>query len=138
MSRSEQSWPSVGGVAGRGPLKRSVSLEVDQQSLDDSILQIPKLRLRRTVRKMTQQSSGKRRSRASLAAATGQGDRPPQSAVLDQLFDFIGSHPEAAVSPWRFLEAVNIRRERSVARHYALAYMKQLLQAGVGVVSKHG
>jgi hypothetical protein len=32
----------------------------------------------------------------------------------------------------RFLEAVNVRRERSVARHYPLVYMKQLLMAGGG------
>ena len=133
MSRSLQSWPS-----GVRTLKRSVSLEVDQQSLDDSILQIPKLRLKRTIRKMTlnkrTMTSSLRPYKAKVAAAESLdgGERPPQSAVLDQLFDFIGSHPEAAVSPWRFLAAVNIRRERSVARHYALVYMKQLLMAGGG------
>lgn len=133
MSRSLQSWPPGGGR----PLKRSVSLEVDQQSLDDSILQIPKLRLKRTVRKMAQKKrpSSRLHPKAKDTVGREEDERLPQSAVLDQLFDFIGSHPEAAVSPWRFLEAVNIRRERSVARHYALVYMKQLLMAGGGDAS---
>ena len=114
-------------------LRRSASLEVDQQSLDDSILQIPKLRLKRTIRKMAAQHHKKATTRLYPPAKEEEGgERSPQSAVLDQLFDFIGSHPEAAVSPWRFLEAVNIRRERSVARQYALVYMKQLLTAGGG------
>ena len=132
MSRSLQGWPNAGG--GVRTLKRSTSLEVDQQSLDDSILQIPKLRLRRTIRKMALHKKARTSSRLLYPKAKNGGgeddERIPQSAVLDQLFDFIGSHPEAAVSPWRFLEAVNIRRERSVARHYALVYMKQLLMAG--------
>jgi hypothetical protein len=137
MSRSLQSWPS-GGSRLSG-LRRSASLEVDQQSLDDSILQIPKLRLKRTIRRMSAQAHQQHKKTTtrlyppppSSTKEDVEGEsRPPQSAVLDQLFDFIGSHPEAAVSPWRFLEAVNVRRERSVARHYALVYMKQLLMAG--------
>jgi hypothetical protein len=138
MSRSLQSWPS-GGSRLSG-LRRSASLEVDQQSLDDSILQIPKLRLKRTIRRMSAQAHQQHKKTTRLyppPSSTKEDDssgesRPPQSAVLDQLFDFIGSHPEAAVSPWRFLAAVNVRRERSVARHYALVYMKQLLMAGGG------
>jgi hypothetical protein len=137
MSRSLQRWPS-GGSRLSG-LRRSASLEVDQQSLDDSILQIPKLRLKRTIRRMSAQAHQQHKKTttrlypppSSSTKEDVEGEsRPPQSAVLDQLFDFIGSHPEAAVSPWRFLEAVNVRRERSVARHYALVYMKQLLMAG--------
>ena len=136
MSRSLQSWPSGSRLSG---LRRSASLEVDQQSLDDSILQIPKLRLKRTIRRMSAQAHQQHKKTTRLYPPPSstkedvEGEsRPPQSAVLDQLFDFIGSHPEAAVSPWRFLEAVNVRRERSVARHYALVYMKQLLMAGGG------
>ena len=118
MSRSLQSWPSVDSKS----LKKQLSFDIEQ-SLDDSILQIPKLRLKRKIRKIKQS--------AAQLNKPDEDDKLPQTVVLEQLFQFIGSHPEQAVSPWKFLEAVGIRRERSVSRKYALTFMKELLKSAV-------
>ena len=62
-----------------------------------------------------------------------QEDKTAESIVLDQLFSFIGSHPETAVSCVSFLKAVQVRRERSLTRKMALNLMKQLLNAAISV-----
>ena len=121
MSRSLQSWPS--GHSDSKSLKKQFSFDIEQ-SLDDSIIQIPKLRLRRKIRKMKQSATQTMRN-------DFEEDKLPQTIILDQLFEFVGSHPEKAVSPWKFLEAVGIRRERSVTRKYALIFMKQLLTSAI-------
>ena len=91
MSRSLQSWPSVESKS----LKKQLSFDIEQ-SLDDSILQIPKLRMKRKIMKM-------KKTAAQINKTESEDDKLPQTLILEQLFQFIGSHPEKAVSPWKFL-----------------------------------
>ena len=119
MSRSLQSWPSGDSKS----LKKQISFDIEQ-SLDDSILQIPKLRMKRKIRKM-------KNTTAQLNNSENDDDKLPQTLILEQLFQFIGSQPEKAISPWKFLEAVDSRREKSVSRKYALMFMQQLLSSAV-------
>ncbi|XP_076346000.1 putative E3 ubiquitin-protein ligase HECTD4 isoform X3 [Tachypleus tridentatus] len=55
--------------------------------------------------------------------------KPACSALLDQLFSFIGSHPEKSVSPQSFLMAAKVRHWRGKTRKQALIHMKELLTA---------
>eukprot|EP00092_Neocalanus_flemingeri_P030552 GFUD01033172.1.p1 GENE.GFUD01033172.1~~GFUD01033172.1.p1 ORF type:complete len:4225 (-),score=861.78 GFUD01033172.1:307-12981(-) len=125
MTRSLQNWPSVGEAKS---FKKQMSFDIEQ-SLDDSILQIPKLQLKRKIRKMKQTES----TINYIGKGGDEDDKLPHSRLLDQLFDFIGSHPEKAVSTEDFLEAVNIRKVRGFNRKQALAMMKELLNAAVNV-----
>ncbi|GFO01128.1 HECT domain-containing e3 ubiquitin protein ligase 4 [Plakobranchus ocellatus] len=59
----------------------------------------------------------------------GDQDRPPHVVVIDQLFAFIGSDPEKAVSSHKFLSAAEERRKRGVSRQMALSHIKDLLAA---------
>ena len=119
MSRSLQSWP----MGDSKSLKRQISFDIEQ-SLDDSILQIPRLRMRKRIRKM-------KNTAAQLNKIDNDEDKLPTTLILDQLFQFIGSQPEKAISPWKFLEAVGSRREKSVSRKYALMFMQQVLSSAV-------
>lgn len=63
----------------------------------------------------------------------GERDRPPHVVVIDQLFAFIGSDPEKAVSSHKFLRAAEERRKRGVSRQMALSHIKDLLAAAARV-----
>ena len=106
MSRSLQNWPSTGSRH----LKHQSSRDL---VFDDSILQIPKLKIRRKFRKETN------------------SEELPHSKLLDQLFEFIGSHPEAAVSSNHFIEAARLRKLRGMYRKQAMMIMKDLLRLSV-------
>ena len=124
MSRSLQGWPADHHrCRGRQQqMTRRQSAEMER-SLDDSILQIP--RLKRSIRKM---KSAKSTIDDLSSAATSQAvTAAPESVVLEQLFSFIGSHPEKAISAASFLRSVSQRRRRSRGRIQALALMRQLL-----------
>ena len=114
MSRSLQNWPSV------GTKKWKNQFSVDQ-SFDDSILQIPKLQMKIQVRRMNtspkhDQFSGDEESKKL------------ETCLLDQLFNFIGSHPEKAVSSNDFIEAARARKMRGICRKQSLTVMSDLLQ----------
>ena len=127
-SRSLQGWPGDKGK--RRHMTRQQSAELER-SLDDSILQIP--RLKRSIRKIKSAKStieelgshsaslGDKSSTQPMAAAA------PELVVLEQLFSFIGSHPEKAIPAASFLHSVSERRRRSRGRIQALALMRQLL-----------
>ena len=123
MSQSLQNWPSVGDTKS---LRKQLSFDIEQ-SLDDSILQIPKLQLKRKIRKIKQKESQTNYG----ALERDDEDKLPHSKLLDQLFNFIGSHPEKAVSSVDFLEAANVRKSRGFYRKQALAMMKELLNNAV-------
>ena len=128
MSRSLQGWP-VDHLRCRGrqqQMTRRQSAEMER-SLDDSILQIP--RLKRSIRKIkSAKSTIDDLSSAATSHATKEAEAAaPESVVLEQLFSFIGSHPEKAISAASFLRSVSQRRRRSRGRIQALALMRQLL-----------
>ena len=106
MSRSLQSWPSTGNRQ----LKHQSS---SSQAWDDSILQIPKLKIKRKLR------------------SNSNNEKLPHSKLLSQLFDFIGSHPEKAVKSSDFIEAARTRKMRGVYRKQAMMIMKDLLKVSV-------
>ncbi|XP_025090246.1 probable E3 ubiquitin-protein ligase HECTD4 isoform X2 [Pomacea canaliculata] len=56
-------------------------------------------------------------------------DKPPYITLIDQLFSFIGSDPEKAVSCSSFLVAAEVRHKRGCIRKKALLHMKDLLAA---------
>ncbi|KAL8604631.1 hypothetical protein ACOMHN_013411 [Nucella lapillus] len=56
-------------------------------------------------------------------------DKPPYITLIDQLFAFIGSDPEKAVSCSSFLVAAQVRHKRGSIRKKALLHMKDLLAA---------
>ncbi|KAL3856755.1 hypothetical protein ACJMK2_011476 [Sinanodonta woodiana] len=59
--------------------------------------------------------------------------RPPHVALLSQLFQFIGSDPEKAISSEDFLKAAQLRWRRGNTRKQALIHMKELLSAAARV-----
>ncbi|CAG5121382.1 unnamed protein product, partial [Candidula unifasciata] len=59
----------------------------------------------------------------------GDQDKPPHIVVIDQLFAFIGSDPEKAVSCVQFLKAAEERSKRGAIRNTALDHIKDLLAA---------
>jgi hypothetical protein len=118
MTRSLQCWPADKGR--RRIMTKQQSMEIER-SLDDSILQIPKLK--KSARKMRSARS----VIEDLSSLGSHGDKEPESIVLDQLFSFIGSHPEKAIPASSFLKSVMERRRRSRGRIQSLALMRQLL-----------
>ncbi|KAK7506010.1 hypothetical protein BaRGS_00002732 [Batillaria attramentaria] len=56
-------------------------------------------------------------------------DKPAYITLIDQLFAFIGSDPEKAVSCSSFLVAAEVRHKRGTIRKKALLHMKDLLAA---------
>ena len=66
--------------------KAEDQLNLLDNSLDDSILQIPKLQQLRRIRKLRQ------RDREDLRTQNGENAnrKPRQRKLMDQLFDFIG------------------------------------------------
>ncbi|XP_026544984.1 probable E3 ubiquitin-protein ligase HECTD4 [Notechis scutatus] len=60
-------------------------------------------------------------------------DKPTYSVLLGQLFAFIGTNPEQAVSSSGFLLAAQTRWRRGNTRKQALVHMRELLTAAVRV-----
>ncbi|XP_063042342.1 probable E3 ubiquitin-protein ligase HECTD4 isoform X2 [Engraulis encrasicolus] len=60
-------------------------------------------------------------------------DRPTYSVLLGQLFAFIGTTPDQAVSSSSFLAAAQTRWRRGSTRRQALVHMRELLTAAVRV-----
>ncbi|XP_046872567.1 probable E3 ubiquitin-protein ligase HECTD4 isoform X1 [Hypomesus transpacificus] len=60
-------------------------------------------------------------------------DKPTYSVLLGQLFAFIGTMPDQAVSSSSFLSAAQTRWRRGSTRKQALVHMRQLLTAAVRV-----
>ena len=112
MSRSLERWP-------RKKIKSLTNKNKDQ-ILDDSILIIPKLQLKRKVRKMNGLTFEKIENNKS--------NRMPNMELLEQLFEFIGSSPEKAVTSNEFIEAAKTRKSRGLCRRQALNIMKKILQ----------
>jgi hypothetical protein len=119
MTRSLQSWPEVTGEF--RSFRRQMS-EVER-SLDDSILQIPKLQSRLNIFK------GRKSALDALRRELHQETSSTKSNLLEQIFCFIGYRPEEAVSSKSFLKAVSIRRQRSLDRIEALKLMRGILQS---------
>ena len=111
MFQSLQSWPTRETRSYR----KQMSFDVEQ-FLDDSILQIPKLRIQRKVVK-------NKDSKQNLKHDTSFSSNP----ILDEIFEFIGSYPEKSISPWKFLEVVNNRKAKSISRKYSLMFVQTLL-----------
>ena len=112
MSRSLERWP-------RKKIKSFTDKNKDQ-ILDDSILIIPKLQLKRKVRKMNGLTYEKIENHKS--------NKMPNMELLQQLFEFIGSSPEKAVTSNEFIEAAKTRKSRGLCRRQALTIMKKILQ----------
>ena len=119
MTRSLQSWPEVTGEF--KSFRRQIS-EVER-SMDDSILQIPKLQSRLNIFK------GRKSALDALRRELHQETSTSKSNLLEQIFCFIGYRPEEAVSSKSFLKAVSIRRQRSLDRIEALKLMRGILQS---------
>ncbi|XP_031704959.1 probable E3 ubiquitin-protein ligase HECTD4 isoform X2 [Anarrhichthys ocellatus] len=60
-------------------------------------------------------------------------DKPTYSVLLGQLFAFIGTNPDQAVSSSSFLSAAQTRWRRGTTRKQALVHMRELLTAAVRV-----
>ncbi|KAF6729287.1 putative E3 ubiquitin-protein ligase HECTD4 [Oryzias melastigma] len=60
-------------------------------------------------------------------------DKPTYSVLLGQLFAFIGTSPDQAVSSSSFLSAAQTRWRRGSTRKQALVHMRELLTAAVKV-----
>ncbi|XP_043924358.1 probable E3 ubiquitin-protein ligase HECTD4 isoform X2 [Protopterus annectens] len=60
-------------------------------------------------------------------------DKPTYSVLLGQLFAFIGTNPDQAVSSSSFLLAAQTRWRRGCTRKQALVHMRELLTAAVRV-----
>ncbi|XP_022104608.1 probable E3 ubiquitin-protein ligase HECTD4 isoform X2 [Acanthaster planci] len=58
-----------------------------------------------------------------------QADKQAHTLLLDELFSFIGTNPEQAVSLESFLSAARVRSRRGSTRKQALIHIKQLLLA---------
>ena len=110
MSRSLESWPSK---------RNRHSRKYEDQIIDDSILIIPKLQLKRKVRKINSMTFEKIENSESKTM--------PHIKLLEQLFEFIGSSPEKAVTSNEFIEAAKTRKSRGLCRKQALTIMKKIL-----------
>ncbi|KAJ3603715.1 hypothetical protein NHX12_028456 [Muraenolepis orangiensis] len=66
-------------------------------------------------------------------AAEDHRDKPTYSVLLGQLFAFIGTAPDQAVSSSSFLSAAQTRWRRGSTRKQALVHMRELLTAAVRV-----
>ncbi len=117
MARSLQNWPGE-----RIKFTRQQSQEIER-CLDDSILQIPRLKKSKSARE-----SGDFALNFLEKMLRQDSDEPArESKVLKELFEFIGSFPEQAVSAQIFLSAIQTRRQRSRQRIQALSLMKGIV-----------
>ncbi|KAK3084084.1 hypothetical protein FSP39_007865 [Pinctada imbricata] len=107
---------SMSGIA------RSMSAPSGVESVhDDSILDIVPLHRRK-------QKRGASSVLQDLVEEENK-DLPPHVTLIEQLFLFIGSEPEKAISSKDFLSAAQTRWRRSKTRKLALVHMKELLTA---------
>ena len=123
MTRSLQNWPDLSSGEFRGFRRQHSDIE---RSLDDSILQIPKLKSR------LKNVKGRKIALDALKRELRQ-DKSDKLNLIDQLFNFIGYRPEEAVSTGSFLKAVAIRRNRCQQRIEALTFMRNLLDSTAGL-----
>ncbi|KAK2522841.1 Hectd4 [Columba guinea] len=99
-------------------------------SFDGSDLENVVLALRR--RHVTSHRSSSFTLLQSLAIEDSR-DKPTYSVLLGQLFAFIGTNPDQAVSSSSFLLAAQTRWRRGNTRKQALVHMRELLTAAVRV-----
>ncbi|OWF52164.1 E3 ubiquitin-protein ligase HECTD4 [Mizuhopecten yessoensis] len=106
-------------------LSRSMSAPTGVESVyDETVLEVLKIRSRKR--------HGKRKGPASVLQELAEDDNkdvPPHVVLVDQLFSFIGSDPEKAISSKDFLSAAQTRWRRGNTRKQALVHMKELLTA---------
>ncbi|XP_055995500.1 probable E3 ubiquitin-protein ligase HECTD4 isoform X2 [Ostrea edulis] len=94
---------------------------------DDSVLEI-------NIKQRKRKSHRRTPSSVLQDLVDGEGrDKPPHTILIDQLFSFIGSSPEKAISPKDFLAAAATRLKRGNTRKQALIHMKELLTAATKV-----
>lgn len=121
MTRSDTNMLETGKISSRSCPSNLKS------SQDDSIIEIMKLQRRRQARKKAVVSI------LQDLVEEDQVDKPPHIVLIDQLFNFIGSNPEKAISCEDFLSAAQIRYKRGITRKQALVHMKALLTAATKV-----
>ncbi|CAB4054717.1 HECTD4 [Lepeophtheirus salmonis] len=102
MTQSLISWPD-------SITKKKKFLE-RERSLDDSILQIPLLKKNHVTSKFENKKS-------------------TEAEILDEIFEFIGSHPEKAVSQRSFLNAIQTRQRRYECRNLSIIQMKEIISS---------
>ncbi|XP_040578210.1 probable E3 ubiquitin-protein ligase HECTD4 [Lepeophtheirus salmonis] len=102
MTQSLISWPD-------SITKKKKFLE-RERSLDDSILQIPLLKKNHVTSKFENKKS-------------------TEAEILDEIFEFIGSHPENAVSQRSFLNAIQTRQRRYECRNLSIIQMKEIISS---------
>uniref|UniRef100_A0A8D2MD56 HECT domain E3 ubiquitin protein ligase 4 n=1 Tax=Zonotrichia albicollis TaxID=44394 RepID=A0A8D2MD56_ZONAL len=97
-----------------------------------SLLPAVTLRFPRRRRHVTSHRSSSFTLLQSLAIEDSR-DKPTYSVLLGQLFAFIGTNPDQAVSSSSFLLAAQTRWRRGNTRKQALVHMRELLTAAVRV-----
>ncbi|XP_049722943.1 probable E3 ubiquitin-protein ligase HECTD4 isoform X3 [Elephas maximus indicus] len=117
--------------AARQPLfLRSVSAPSDLEMIGSEDLEFTRANQRR--RHVTSHRSSSFTLLQSLAIEDSR-DKPTYSVLLGQLFAFIGTNPDQAVSSSSFLLAAQTRWRRGNTRKQALVHMRELLTAAVRV-----
>ncbi|XP_041436316.1 probable E3 ubiquitin-protein ligase HECTD4 isoform X3 [Xenopus laevis] len=109
---------------------RSMSAPSDLEMIGSSDLEFSRSNPRR--RNVTSHRSSSFTLLQSLANEDSK-DKPTYSVLLGQLFAFIGTNPDQAVSSSSFLQAAQTRWRRGNTRKQALVHMRELLTAAVRV-----
>ncbi|XP_040202102.1 probable E3 ubiquitin-protein ligase HECTD4 isoform X1 [Rana temporaria] len=109
---------------------RSMSAPSDLEMIGNSDLEFNRSNSRR--RNVTSHRSSSFTLLQSLANEDSR-DKPTYSVLLGQLFAFIGTNPDQAVSSSSFLLAAQTRWRRGNTRKQALVHMRELLTAAVRV-----
>ncbi|XP_036077417.1 probable E3 ubiquitin-protein ligase HECTD4 isoform X3 [Rousettus aegyptiacus] len=109
---------------------RSMSAPSDLEMIGDEDLEFTRANQRR--RHVTSHRSSSFTLLQSLAIEDSR-DKPTYSVLLGQLFAFIGTNPDQAVSSSSFLLAAQTRWRRGNTRKQALVHMRELLTAAVRV-----
>ncbi|XP_006894741.1 PREDICTED: probable E3 ubiquitin-protein ligase HECTD4 [Elephantulus edwardii] len=109
---------------------RSMSAPSDLEMIGNEDLEFTRASQRR--RHVTSHRSSSFTLLQSLAIEDSR-DKPTYSVLLGQLFAFIGTNPDQAVSSSSFLLAAQTRWRRGNTRKQALVHMRELLTAAVRV-----
>nr|XP_023417792.1 probable E3 ubiquitin-protein ligase HECTD4 [Cavia porcellus] len=109
---------------------RSMSAPSDLEMIGNEDLEFTRANQRR--RHVTSHRSSSFTLLQSLATEDSR-DKPTYSVLLGQLFAFIGTNPDQAVSSSSFLLAAQTRWRRGNTRKQALVHMRELLTAAVRV-----
>ncbi|XP_058136974.1 probable E3 ubiquitin-protein ligase HECTD4 isoform X6 [Dasypus novemcinctus] len=109
---------------------RSMSAPSDLEMIGSEDLEFTRANQRR--RHVTSHRSSSFTLLQSLAIEDSR-DKPTYSVLLGQLFAFIGTNPDQAVSSSSFLLAAQTRWRRGNTRKQALVHMRELLTAAVRV-----